>query len=383
MKIAYVTSPDAKNIKSWSGTPYYMSHSLEKLFGSLEYVGPLNVKISSKLRFKFKQIPYKFLLGKGYAWDSETSRMKDFARQITRKLATINSDIIFGPLTYPLSYLECKQPIVFWTDSTFAGLIDYYPFHTNLCKESIRNGIALDKNALQRCKLAMFSSDWAARTAIDNYQLDKDKVKVVPYGANIDCTRSFDDIKAIVNSRPSNKCNLLFLGVQWFRKGGDIALEVTKKLNQAGLMTQLTIIGCEPVTDSPLPDFVKSLGYISKSTEEGCNKIDKALAEAHFLILPVRAECYGIIFCEANSFGTPCLSVSTGGIPTIIRDDLNGKLFSKESIATEYCSYILNLFSNYSQYKDLALSSFHEYQSRLNWSVAAQTVKNLLVEVTS
>lgn len=383
MKIAYVTSPDAKNIKSWSGTPYYMSRSLENLFGELEYIGPLNIKISSRIRFKFKQIPYKYLLGKEYAWDSETSRMKDFTRQITRKLAAFNSDIIFGPLTYPLSYLECKQPVVFWTDSTFAGLIDYYPFHTNLCKESIVNGIALDKNALEKCKLAIFSSEWAAKTAIDNYQIDKDKVKVVPYGANIDSSRSFDDIKNIVDSRPSNKCNLLFLGVQWFRKGGDIAFQVADKLNQAGLMTQLTIIGCQPVTNRPLPNFVKSLGYISKSTEEGRKQIDKALAEAHFLILPVRAECYGIIFCEANSFGTPCLSVSTGGIPTIIQNDLNGKLFSKNSIATEYCAYILNLFSNYSRYKELALSSFQEYQSRLNWSVATQTVKKLLLEVTS
>jgi glycosyltransferase involved in cell wall biosynthesis len=94
----------------------------------------------------------------------------------------------------------------------------------------------------------------------------------------------------------------------------------------------------------------------------------------------IRAECYGIVFCEANSFGIPCLSTDVGGIPTIIKDEQNGKLFSKDATVAEYCRYILNLFSNYSRYKDLAQSSFHEYQSRLNWSVAVQTVKRLLLE---
>jgi hypothetical protein len=70
-----------------------------------------------------------------------------------------------------------------------------------------------------------------------------------------------------------------------------------------------------------------------------------------------------------------------GGIPTIIKDDVNGKVFSKEANIANYCTYISNLFSNYSEYKHLALSSFNEYQCRLNWSVAGKTVKNLLTEL--
>jgi hypothetical protein len=38
---------------------------------------------------------------------------------------------------------------------------------------------------------------------------------------------------------------------------------------------------------------------------------------------------------------------------------------------------------NYSEYKKLAISSFEEYQSRLNWDVATQKVKELLVGLSS
>ena len=155
---------------------------------------------------------------------------------------------------------------------------------------------------------------------------------------------------------------------------------MTKQLNKAGLNTKLTIVGCQPDAENSLPSFVNSLGFISKSTETGSAQIAKLLAEAHFLILPSRADCTPMVFAEANSFGLPCLTTNVGGIPTVIKDERNGKVFSSDASVTEYCEYILGLFANYSQYKKLAESSFQEYQSRLNWSVAVQTVKQLLME---
>jgi glycosyltransferase involved in cell wall biosynthesis len=175
----------------------------------------------------------------------------------------------------------------------------------------------------------------------------------------------------------------LFIGVDWIRKGGDIAFKVAKKLNQSGLRSELIVVGCQPIINEPIPDFVKPLGFISKQTDRGKQQIANLFVESHFLILPSRAECYGIVFCEANAFGIPCLASSVGGIPTIIKDNLNGRTFDKDASIDEYCQYILNLFKNYTEYKKLAISTFHEYQSRLNWSVAGQAVKRLLNNIIS
>jgi len=60
---------------------------------------------------------------------------------------------------------------------------------------------------------------------------------------------------------------------------------------------------------------------------------------------------------------------------------VNGKLFARDATAEEYCDYIFDIFSRYSCYKELCLSSFYEYQSRLNWNVAGQSVKNLLNKI--
>jgi glycosyltransferase involved in cell wall biosynthesis len=383
MKLAYVTTYDArflgtKGFKEWSGTGYYIAQSLKNsITPDLEYLGPLERSIAMRSLLKMKRHYHEFF-GKTYIKDVEPLLLKNYADRVAKKLSTIKADLVFSATINPVAYLECEHPIAFWADATFANLIDFYPQYSNLCDESITQGHLMEKKALQSAKLAIYASEWAAQTAINYYQADPAKVKVVPFGANIESSKSLHEIKEAIDAKPSNKCKLLFLAVDWLRKGGDVAFEVVRELNNLGLNAELTVIGCQPGVKDALPTYVKPLGFISKSTPEGKQKIDRAIAESHFLILPSLADCSPIVLCEANSLGTPCLATKVGGIPTIIRDDLNGRTFDLKADVREYCNYIIQLFSNYNQYKQLALSSFNEYQSRLNWSFAGQSVRELL-----
>jgi hypothetical protein len=124
-------------------------------------------------------------------------------------------DIVFSPMSpgsQPVAYLECAQPIVIWTDATWAAVIDFYPEFNNLCKSTIKHGIANERAALHRCGLAVYSSEWAARSAIETYRIDPRKVHVVPFGANMRCVRRQDNIKATVALRSRDICNLLYFG---------------------------------------------------------------------------------------------------------------------------------------------------------------------------
>jgi glycosyltransferase involved in cell wall biosynthesis len=383
MKLAYVTTYDSRSLRGyeeWSGLGFYIARSLKSQDIPLEYIGPLEEKFIFKAIRKYKRAYYKLFQQRNYEKDSELLILKDYAHQISKKLSTTQADVVFSATVRPIVYLECKQPIVFWADATGVGLMDFYPQYNNLCQESFESWHMMEKLALEKCKLAIYASDWAAQTAIEYYSADPAKVKVVPFGANIDSYKTLSEIKDLIEARPSNQCKLLFLGVDWYRKGGDVALKVAEGLNHSGLPTELTVVGCEPIVEETLPSFVKSLGFISKSTSAGKERINQLIAESHFLILPSRAECYGVVFCEANSFGTPCISRNVGGIPTIIKPNVNGNLFDLNADISEYCDYITNLFENYSSYKDLALSSFHEYKSRLNWSTSGRIVKDLLLE---
>jgi glycosyltransferase involved in cell wall biosynthesis len=146
------------------------------------------------------------------------------------------------------------------------------------------------------------------------------------------------------------------------------------------LKTELTIVGCDPDIEKPVANFVKIMGFVSKSSALGKKQIDELIAGSHFLILPTRADASPIVLCEANSFGVPCLTTDVGGIPSIIRDDVNGRMFTLADGPDSYCEYIIDSMSNYSRYRCMALRSFNEYKTRLNWESAGRVVKNLLEE---
>ena len=110
-------------------------------------------------------------------------------------------------------------------------------------------------------------------------------------------------------------------------------------------------------------------------------KMTQLLQEAHFLFVPSQGEAYGIVFCEANAYGLPCLTTYVGGISTIVRDDVNGKTFALDASVKEYCDYIVGLMRDRARYEEMALASFNEFETRLNWKTAVRTVTKLMREV--
>lgn len=388
MRIAYLTSYDVLDSSKWPkkqaglcGAGHYLAKTLESQFTPLDYIGSLE-QIKPSLKHKLKWHWNQKLFKKDYFYFLEPSVLEKYSAQILPKLAKFNSDVVLCPEnSIPLAYLECKQPIVLWTDAPLSASINFYPWLSNLTKETLAHLFAMEKLALEKSQLLIFLSDWAAKTAIETYGINPNKVVVVPWGANLETNLDSEDIHNIVEAKNNECCKLLFIGVDWFRKGGDIAFNIAEELNSRGIATELTVVGCEPEIKVPLPNYVKKLGFVPKYTREGLSKINRLFADSHFLILPSRADFSPHVFCEANSFGLPCIGTQVGGIPTLIKHDFNGKTFSLSASISEYCNYIATLMNNYSDYKTLAYSSFNEYQSRLNWSVAGRTAKKLIQEI--
>jgi glycosyltransferase involved in cell wall biosynthesis len=325
-------------------------------------------------------------LKKYYSPRSDAILVRDQGRQLSHKLSKLNIDAVLSlesPSAQPIAYVETNKPIVFWESGTFAALVDFYPYYrrSTMCDRTFEDGLANERAALERCHLAVYHSEWAAQSAIQTYGISPEKIRIVAPGGNFESNFSIEDVNAVIDARSSDLCKLLFLGVDWERKGGDLAVRVAKQLNDAGLPTELSIVGCDPPADEPIPSFVKPLGFIYKWSPEGREKMVKLLSESHFLILPTIADCFPLVFGEVSAFGLPSLSTKVGGVPYAIKDDWNGKTFALNASADEYCTYIMNLFTNYQAYKELARSTFQEHETRLNWRTATKAMRQLMLEV--
>ncbi|MDR3491886.1 MAG: glycosyltransferase family 4 protein [Gammaproteobacteria bacterium] len=379
MKIAYTTTFDARDVNNWSGTPYYMSNAFSENHCDVDYLGLLSRKLEPG--FKLKQIWSKYVCDQRESPRFNIVAAKHYSHQIDKLIKSLKTDVIISPQINPVVYLESNKPLILWTDALYASLLGFYSAFASHSTQTIAQGNIITSECLARTKLAIFSSDWAARSAIELYGVEKSKVKVVPFGANIICHHTANDIHEILKKRDKKIIRFLFLGKHWERKGGDIVFNVIKALHQHGVKVELNFVGTFPPKDVEIPDYIKCHGFISKRTPEGVEKITRMLRESHFLFVPSRAEAYGIVFCEANAFGLPCLTSHVGGIATVVKDNINGMTFALDAPVETYCKYITELMQDYSRYEALALSSFNEYQTRLNWNVATQTVQQLIKEI--
>ena len=385
MRVAYITINDAHALgpkSEWSGTAYYIGRALEQRGVEVDYLGPLQFSPLSRAITKIKRLFYQNFRNKKYLKDPDPFTLKLLSDQAAQKLKKQKYDVVLSATVNPIAYLKCDLPIVFWADATFANTANFYPEYSNLCKETIENGHIMEQLSIQKCRSAVYSSEWAAQAAKNTYGADPAKVNVLEFGANLDNSYSLTEVKSLVDARPKEKCRLLILGKDWIRKGGNKALEVTKLLNESGLKAELLVVGCSQISSVPLPSYVKNIGFISKLSDDGRKQLSELIASSHFLILPTIADCSPIVFCEACSLGVPCISTDVGGIPSIIKDNINGMKFSLEAPAEQYCEFISATYSNYVTYKKLAISAFHEYEERLNWLVAGKALEKILADAS-
>ena len=374
MRIAYVTTFDASDVHQWSGLGKHIFKCLESQGVDLVPVG--SFKEYSDPWILHKRIYYNKIVRRGVFFSNrDTTVLKALGKAVAGRLRDLEIDAVFSPGTLPLSYLDIDKPIFFWTDATFTGLADFYSDLKNASRETMESGKKAEQGALSRCRAAIYSSQWAADTALENYQVAASKVHVVPFGANIEVDRNEDDIEKLVDQKHL-PCRLLFFGVDWERKGGKYAVALAEALNRRGIATELIVLGCVP--PEPMPDFVKVVGFVSKSTPEGRREIDRYLQEAHFLVLPSLADCAPVVVTEVNSFGMPALTSDVAGFKTLVRQGINGYVFSLPDYVEAAAERVAGLMGNLSPFREMALTSFREYQNRLNWKTAGKQVLEIL-----
>lgn len=373
MNIAYLSDYPELSLAKWSGLEFYIAGALERQQAQIDFIGSDRADGDYPFLNKVKQKAYR-IAGKRFLKKRTVEVVAANARQ-KEGLIKPATDIVFAPGTLPLAYLNTRKPRVFYVDAMFAGMVDYYEGFTNLCAESVKVGHQIEQEVVDSAAMMFFASDWAAESAVRFYNAPPEKVQVVPFGANIICNRTVADIKDVITGRLKQAvCRLLFLGVDWERKGGNTALAVVRLLNRLGINAQLHVVGVEVLPENARLPFVVNHGFVSKKTEEGRRKLDQLFCQSHFLLLPTQAECYGVAFCEASSFGLPCITTQTGGVTTVVRDGINGMTFPLSAVADLYAAYIYELFTDQKRYAALSLSAFNEYENRLNWNVAGKSI---------
>jgi glycosyltransferase involved in cell wall biosynthesis len=379
MNIAFVSTYNAGNVSNWSGLGYYISKSLEDNGNKLNYIGDLhrNVTIVNFL----KKVYYTRYLNKKFSLERTVAMAKGYSNNVARSLSNKKVDCVFSPGSIPIAYLNTDFPKVIFTDATFACMLNYYEPVATLSSDIIRQGHEIEKQALETCSLAIYSSEWAAQSAIQYYGIEPSKIKVVPFGANLNEEYSETDVLGFINKKDNYILKILFNGVDFVRKGGDLVLSALSKMKSDGLQVELHIVGIPVLPIDKVPEFVTNHGYLKKAVPEQRILLENLYKTCHFLFLPSKAEAFGCVFCEASSFGMPSISRKTGGVTSAITNGINGFALDEFATINDYVDVICHFFFDKKKYTDLSLSSFNEYKNRLNWKSAGASLTELMKQL--
>lgn len=376
--VAIAAMKDPREVKSWSGIPVHMSMAFEDAGVSVVQTGALEAK--EPFYYRWLHSGY-WRLGLGwFLAEVEPRMLKQSAAALQEIMENSAAEAIVSIQPEPIAQIRTTVPTALVHDSTFALVVGYYAPFSGLSKRSVRLGHEAYRRALQNASIYIYSSEWAARSAVRDYGADPARVHVVEFGANLRNPPSRQEAAGFVESRLSTGTpRFLFLGVEWRRKGGDDAVNLIRILRRMGIPASLDVVGCAMEGNSEAREFCVEHGFLDKSRSQDREKLESLLQGASFLLVPSIAECFGCVYCEANAYGVPSIGRNTGGVSQIIRPGTNGFLLSEDGrdlaeLAEQVGPYLLNP----DEYRRLAASSRNEFEQRLNWGRFAEKTLRLL-----
>lgn len=373
IRVGFLTLQNYLDKNAWSGTLYYMQKALREInIDIVDFGVSKNVSLQQKVanRVLPKRNHPKLNDHRYFA------KCKKFNSEVQKKLHRTPCDVIFAPVaSAELTFLDTKTPIIYLSDITFS----LYKKHSllKLDRQESEWTSLQESVAISKASQIIYSSQWAAESAIYDYQTEANKIRIIPFGANLDKPPARD---LALSKRQTSTCRLLFVGKDWYRKGGQLAYETLLSLCQQGVNAELIVVGCMPPAEiqheklTVIPD-------LDTNHPQQRAQLDKLFLQSNFLILPTRADCTPVVLCEANAFGLPVITTDVGGISSLITNGKNGYALTLLASGEDYAKIIGENFSDVTRYENLVRSSRDEYELRLNWNKWAESVQQVMVDL--
>lgn len=366
--IGYIHECDPfRDRRAWSGTIFKIREAIENAGFKVIWI-PCKISPLKKLLIKFY---IKLRYGKSAITTHNHYIYKELAKSIDKSLVE-KCDYIFFPGGVQLSiFLDFMKPIIYYSDATIHILLNYY-FH-NQPKRIIEEAEKYEALSIKKTDLCIMSSNWAIDSVIHDYHYPKEKTEVLEFGPNIDTKDLHNQYKV-----SSNELNILLSGVDYVRKGGAIAIETTKILREKGINAILTMVGMNniPKDKKELP-FIRIIDFLNKNIPHDYNKYINIWKNSHILLLPTKAECSAIVYCEAAAFGVPVFTYNTGGVENYVLDKISGRCLAYHSSAENFADAIIEAL-NHDKLKKYSEGALQLYHDKLNWDIWSQRFKRIM-----
>ncbi len=383
MRVALLSEEDSSSRASWSGIPNSVR---EALIGCGVDLVPITPERATNFRHSglagfFKKKPDPAMVGR-YALNSLQSLAASSRELVAQAGKTAPVDFVLSIHPDPIAYAQLTIPCGFIGDCNFALLAETYPAFARQTPAALIQGERMWQQGLSVSRFAALASDWAADDTRQRYPDLAERVRVLPFGANVKSGWSQQEIQQRVAERKFQPLRLLTVGTEWERKRMNDAIGVVIEAKRLGLDVVLDIVGCTPPEGVTIPAGVTVHGRLNRSNVAENQDLERLYETAHVFILASQAECFGIVFGEAATYGLPSIGVESCGVTSAVRDGVTGRLFPAENWCRSVAVELKRWFESFECYRSLALGAGRDAAERLDWQVHARTLIGWMGEST-
>lgn len=354
LRLGLLTPHNVRDRRSFSGTPFHAVRALEhrpgldlRLLGSHRAPSPLDRVLRRR-----------------------TSRTGAFeARDLDGLDAVLG--LVATPLLDRLARLRPGLPVLHVTDATPAFLREAYGW-------AIPADIdAAEARVAEQARAVIYSSEHIARRAPGDLGLPGLAPQVLPFGVNLETVPDRRPEKP-----PLDRLELLFVGLDWTRKGGDIAVAALDSLATRGQRARLTIVGRAP-EHLRTRDDIRITGFLNKNRPRDLARLTALYREAHLLLLPSRADCTPMVVAEAMAHATPVIATDTGGIAALIGGGGAGRVLPPFAPPGAWGDAIRQATADPDSYALMSDAAFEGAAARLSWDAWARGIEMTAHHVTA
>ncbi len=156
---------------------------------------------------------------------------------------------------------------------------------------------AEEKALYQDASVNFTSSEFAALSLVEDYGLPRDRVSCVFSGFNMPFPATLDPARR-------QGLRIVFVGVDWERKGGPELVEAFQRIAPDFPDAELHLVGCRPSVSAPR---IHIHGRVAPE------EVVKHLESASIFCMPSRVEPAAAALVEASAYGLPVVSTYAGG----------------------------------------------------------------------
>ncbi|HEY2402776.1 MAG TPA: glycosyltransferase family 4 protein [Steroidobacteraceae bacterium] len=254
-------------------------------------------------------------------------------------------------------------PYFVYTDHTHLSNLNYPDFDRRELRSP--EWIALERSIYESATVVFTRSTDVAADLVRYYNIPPDKIECVYAGSNVDVKNAGEPN----NNGYSNK-RIIFVGVDWLRKGGAELQEAFRTVLKSHPDAHLTIAGSNTPVDLP---NCTVLGPVNASD------LSRYYTEASVFCLPTKREPFGIAFVEAMMHRLPIVATAVGAVPDMVEHGVNGFLVEPgkaEPLAQALCT----LLDSPQLCQQFGRRSYDKAVERYTWEGTGQRIRNRILK---